>query len=108
MGLRSSYVVTHGNSGRNHFQEYRSIISRRRHKAARCRELPAFSNVLGGVPGAATGYNAQLVRRLRGTRGWNDPARRYFMTRTREHEDTDGRNDLWERLSEPRKERRDA
>lgn len=41
--------------------------------------IAAFSSVLGGVPGA------QLVPRLRGTRGWNDPARRYFMARTREY-----------------------
>lgn len=29
-------------------------------------------------------HKAQLVPRLCETRGWNDPARRYFMTRTRE------------------------
>lgn len=48
-------------------------------------ELAAFANVLGEVPGTA---QRAIGRRLCRTGGSNDSARRYFMTRTREREET--------------------
>jgi len=75
----------YGNSGQNHFRECHSIILRRWHKDARYKEnCPRFPAFLEEFPE----HKAQLVPRLRGMRGWNDPARRYFMTRTREHGET--------------------
>jgi len=47
---------------RNSFRECRSIISRRRHKAAAyMAELPAFCRVLGGVPEAAGAANNRFI-----------------------------------------------